>query len=83
MQFDNLITVPILPTYSALPITELVDAHSSLVLTDPVEVHQTECYSSVTHHAILKRVFSKYILNTREGTRPNYFSLLPSEFRRM
>ena len=51
----QLITVPILPTYSALP---KQNWWMPLVLTDPAEVHHTECYSSATHHAILKRVFS-------------------------
>ena len=45
--------------------------NSSLVLTHPVKVHHTECYSSVTHHAILKRVFFKYILNMWKEKRGN------------
>ena len=69
-----MITVPILLTYSALPKQNWWVHTVQWFSHTPVEVHHTECYSSVTHHAILKRVFSKYILNKRkrEEMRPSY-----------
>ena len=61
-------------TYSALPKQNWWVHTVQWFSHTPVEVHHTECYSSVTHHAILKRVFSKYILNKRkrEEMRPSY-----------
>lgn len=68
--------MPILLTYSALPKQNWWVHTVPWFSHTPVEVHHTECYSSVTHHAILKRVFSKYILNTWKEKRGNETKLL-------
>ena len=68
--------MPILLTYSALPNQNWWVHTVQWFSHTPVEVHHTECYSSVAHHAILKRVFSKYILNTWKEKRGNETKLL-------